>query len=121
MGEDNLRAAKNLLDQRRLRSCVSRAYFSAFSILTHKLSLIFDEFSQGRPGPSHRKLLKLTAHNLKVGNKRVHGKIQEAIHELQKARIAADYHPELTLDESVARKSVQQAGFIIEQMKKMGN
>jgi len=115
LGEENLRAAKLLLDKGLFRSSVSRAYYAAYSTLTGLFRGKSVKFRFGDSNPSHDQLLALAANNLNVSRfgKGTQFRLKKVTRDLQAARIAADYMPGRTIDENIARQMVRNAAFVV--------
>lgn len=117
MSMENLRAAKSLLDNGCLRSCVNRAYFAAYAAITSELvKLKRVEFAQGRKNPSHDQVLTMLVHNL--GAKRFGmgtlRQLNTAVRSLRRARLVADYVPGEAIDKELALMAVKDASKVLD-------
>lgn len=92
IGIDSFRAGRELIDNGRYRSSVSRFYYAAFSLLTHELSESGADFGDDQETPNHKGLPKLIA----------------IIRRLYSARISADYQRRTT-DEVITRSMMRDA------------
>ncbi len=106
MATDNLEAAKALKDSGSIRSALSRAYYSAYALLTGELQRGGQTISIGpRPNPAHEQLVTLARHNLDTSRYDERSRLQVArgLRVLRQLRTAADYDPEsvLTVDDAV--------------------
>ncbi len=97
----------------RFRSCLSRAYYAAYSKVTHELAAAPNvTFPQGREGPNHpgelgtggiRRLIE-TSMSAMSQERRV--KLSELVGALYVLRIAADYQPSSEIDAREAREAI---------------
>lgn len=114
MALDSLAAAKGLRAGGHVRSCLSRAYYSAYAAVTAELPR--DSIgSAGRSNPTHLQLAKMAKHNLDPARfgEPVRRDVARRLRRLQSLRIAADYDPEGSLDVSDAAESVMNAEWIV--------
>lgn len=114
MGTDAYQAAGELRSHP--RSCISRAYYAAYSLISSELSATKGvSFPLGRHGPSHTDLPNLIGAHLrrKFGHKHVKD-LKAAIRRLYFARLEADYEPHQKLGEDEARKAVLDARLVLE-------
>lgn len=116
---DSFESAKTLLERKRMRSSVSRAYYAAYSAITFELARTRGvTFAHGRNNPSHEQLPALIRHNL---NRRrfpdpARRDLNKALRRLRFARVEADYVPSAHCDASVARNCLRDALFVLERM-----
>lgn len=119
------RYAANELVRTRYRSCVSRAYYAAYSKVAHMLCEVGTSFPAGREGPSHPGQLpdgtvgdagirRLIMTQLVKVDERKRRALSEMIAKLYAMRLSADYHPSETLDERDAREAIQMLTTIYE-------
>ena len=101
IGIDNFRAGRELLDNKRYRSSVSRFYYAAFSLLTHEFTKVGVDFGVDQVTPNHKGLPKLVRLYLPLSMKQKTESVA-IIRRLYSARISADYQRRTT-DEAVAR------------------
>ncbi len=107
---ENYEAAKELGDARRYRSCASRAYYAAFSAVTHAVSG-HAPLTRGRETPAHAKLPQLVKDHSGL-DKQWARRVMAAIRRLYDFRIAADYQSSRTVDEGVARRARRDARLV---------
>jgi len=110
MAEESWLAANELRTSGRLRSCVSRAYYSAYAQATASLERQGIRFKEARDGPTHASLADLVVTNLKFDRKQKY-QTRRALLSLYKARVQADYFKE-DVDESFAVRALRDASMI---------
>jgi len=117
MAWDSLAAAKGLRADGRVRSCLSRAYYSAYAAVTAELPRA-SIGGEGRSNPTHLQLAKMAKHNLDPSRfgEPVRREVARRLRRLQSLRIAADYDPEGSLNASDAGESVMNAEWIVRTM-----
>jgi uncharacterized protein (UPF0332 family) len=95
IAEDTLAAANTLHTEGHLRSCVSRAYYAAYSFLASALVLEAGiAFRDDREGPEHEPLSDLVSEHLKKKLRPgVREGVRTGIRALYEARVRADYRP----------------------------
>lgn len=107
LARDARNAANGLLTQERFRSCASRAYYAAYSKVTHELVFAARlTMPPDREGPSHariRPLIETSMPNMQQ-DKRV--KLSELIGRLYTLRIDADYKPSVEVEGRDAREAI---------------
>lgn len=115
MGEDALRAAKQLHDQEHYRSSVSRSYYAAYCVLTHALEEQHVTFGRGWNNPPHEQLPRLVRGNLPLPewHKR---EINQALRRLRLHREDADYRPAGPVDRTVALDCLRDASMIVQRL-----
>ena len=107
------RQAANELVATRYRSCLSRAYYAAYSKVTHDLSAATNvTFPPGREGPNHpgetgtggiRRLIETSMPAMSPDRRR---KLSELVGELYTLRLYADYRPSIDIDAADAREAI---------------
>ena len=107
------RKAANEMVETRFRSCLSRAYYAAYSKVTHDLAAAPSvTFPQGREGPNHpgeldtggiRRLIE-TSMPAMSQERRV--KLSERVGSLYTLRLYADYRPSIEIDAREAREAI---------------
>lgn len=112
MARDARRAASRLVTED-FRSCVSRAYYAAYSKVTHELVVTAGlTMPTNREGPNHpgetgtggiRRLIETSMPNMQQ-DKRV--KLSEFIGRLYTLRIDADYKPSVEVGNRDAREAL---------------
>jgi len=110
MAIDSLEAAKSLNDSGRIRSCLSRAYYSVYAAVTGELIGRYGPMGPyGSANPSHEQIATMAAHNLdpRRFSEGERAEIKRAIKRLLSMRIEADYGPDVDLDASDAVEGVR--------------
>ncbi|MBY0311640.1 MAG: HEPN domain-containing protein [Phycisphaerales bacterium] len=110
-----MQSSKLLLEHGHFRAAVSRAYYSAYSMVTSGLIQSGHTVSVGeRPNPSHAQVAVMIQHNL---DKRRFDKI--AIRELSRKvrrlyamRLSADYAPQDSIEQAEALQAVRDASTV---------
>jgi uncharacterized protein (UPF0332 family) len=101
------RSAANGLVADRFRSCAARAYYAAYSKVTHELVVTAGlTMAENREGPSHgaiRRLIETSMPNMQQ-DKRV--KLSELIGRLYTLRIDSDYKPSTEVEGREAREAI---------------
>lgn len=113
IGQDNFRAGRELFDRKRYRSCVSRFYYAAFSVLTHELILAGAGFGDQQETPNHKGLPKLVRLHLAI-NDGPKSECISIIRRLYAARIVADYQRR-TINENISRGVMRDAANLFRQ------
>lgn len=107
LARDARNAANVLLTQDRFRSCLSRAYYAAYSKVAHELVFTAQlSMPPDREGPSHariRPIIETSMPNMRQ-DKRV--KRSELIGRLYTLRIDADYKPSVQVEGADAREAL---------------
>ena len=111
MGTDSLKAAKKLKDAGCFRSCISRAYYAAFSRVTSELIKAAGPGAFGRyRHPRHHQIPRsMDAH---LGRQLAEPDLKwlkAVIRRLYKARLDADYVSGAAVDEALARDMLRDA------------
>ncbi len=89
LARDSRRAAELLKEAGCIRSCLSRAYYSAYAVVTWRLLLDGHTVSSGDyPNPGHEQLLQLARNNLP---KVLRYEVERCLKRLRAFRLAADY------------------------------
>jgi uncharacterized protein (UPF0332 family) len=108
LSEDSLRAAEALLREGHYRSSVSRAYYSAYCAATSEIVQKLTTFSHGWKNPSHEKVPIYVQSNLTITQAKK-DTIIKLINALRFFREDADYRPQITVDEQIAKDCVRDA------------
>jgi uncharacterized protein (UPF0332 family) len=119
LSADSFESAKTLLEDKQMRSSVSRAYYAAYSATTFELSRTSGvTFAHGRNNPSHEQLPALVRHNLNRHrfSNAARRDLNTALRRLRFARVEADYVPSACCDIYVARNRLRDAFFVLERM-----
>jgi uncharacterized protein (UPF0332 family) len=110
---DSLRAAKLLLQEGFLRSCVNRSYFGAYAAATARLAERRVQFPHGGNNPTHEQLPRLILNNLELSEHNGR-RVAAAVRRLRYGRAEADYIPAAHLDRGLARDFVRDASTVLE-------
>lgn len=107
------RKTASMLVSDQYRSCLNRAYYAAYSKVTHSLAALPGvAFPSGREGPNHpgrtgtggiRRLIEDRMPNIERPQR---VKLSELIGRLYTLRCAADYRPSMTVDARDAREAI---------------
>ena len=109
LSDDSLAAAKALLRQGCLCSCISRAYYAAYSAATSELRKAKGvRFRYGWSNPSHEQLPRLIRGKLSLPESS-RRELLRAIRRLRMAREDADYRPAVSIDRILAVNIVRAA------------
>ncbi|HVX85444.1 MAG TPA: hypothetical protein VH253_11735 [Phycisphaerae bacterium] len=113
LARDSRKAASGLVLEEHFRSCLSRAYYAAYSKVAHELvTQSKTTFPPNREGPSHpgesgtggiRRLIESNMTALKPERRT---KLSEMIGRLYTLRIFADYRPSLGVGVRDAREAI---------------
>ena len=107
LARDARKAANSLLSNDHYRSAVARAYYAAYSKVTHELAVVAGlAMPSGREGPSHagvRRIIETSMPNM-AQVKRV--KLSELVGRLYTLRIDADYKPSTRVEAAEAREAI---------------
>jgi uncharacterized protein (UPF0332 family) len=112
ISQKNLRAAGSLLPIDP-RSSVSRAYYAAFSALTHVMSGRI-RFPLGRETPRHRDVPAYIATVFASRYPKDRRDLQTTIRRLYALRLQADYRSHMTIDIGSARDALRYAGLMLQ-------
>jgi len=113
LARDARKSANELIELDRFRSCISRAYYAAYSKVTQELVVTAGlAMPLDREGPNHpgrlgtggiRRLIETSMPNMQQ-DKRV--KLSELVGRLYTLRIDADYKPSVTVEGRDAREAI---------------
>ena len=92
---DNFKAAGEAKTCGRWRTCVSRAYYSAYSTIASGLARHGITHREGRMGPEHNQVPALVK---KLVPRELGSAVSDLIISLRRLRERADYHPEDDID-----------------------
>jgi uncharacterized protein (UPF0332 family) len=119
MSRDSLVAAKQLLDEGRLRSSVSRAYYAAYAAATSRLATARGiVFRHAGNNPSHEQLPELIQHYLprRAFAEHERARLKRSIRVLWMSRVEADYAPHAQVDAGTARDAVREASVVLKRL-----
>lgn len=107
LAKDARNSANILLVGERYRSCVSRAYYAAYSKVTHELVHAARlTMPPGREGPSHARIRPLIVTSMPNMRQDKRLKLSELIGRLYTLRIDADYKPSVEVKGRDAREAL---------------
>jgi uncharacterized protein (UPF0332 family) len=107
LARDARKSANGLVAQSLFRSAVSRAYYAAYSKITHELAVIAAlPMPPAREGPSHKRIRPIIESSMPNMNQAKRIKLSELIGRLYTLRIDADYKPSIEVDDTEAREAV---------------
>jgi hypothetical protein len=109
LARDSFAAAMELRRAGRFRSCVSRAYFTGFSLVAGELTSAGVTFAEGREGPEHRRVAELVKSNLPGLKPWRRIELMRLIRVLYRSRLEADYRPVIAFGGKEATDSVIRA------------
>jgi uncharacterized protein (UPF0332 family) len=104
----NTRKAAQLLKDAHFRSCVSRSYYAAFSVLNQRL-LRHERPARLYETHSHRRLPDLIEAHLLRRNPQTRRSLRTTVVRLYAARLDADYRLSRTIDQAVALNALRDA------------
>ena len=107
------RIAAQSLKQLHPRSCVSRAYYAAFSVLNERL-LPLEAPPQGYETHAHRRIPDLIHAHLLLQDERGRRSLRTTARRLYNARLDADYRRSRTEDDAIALSALRDAKAIFE-------
>ena len=119
------RKAANEMVKTRFRPCLSRAYYAAYSKVTHDLIAAGAPMPAGREGPNHpghlhtgtaatRGIRELIVQRLTGLDAKKRRALSELIGELYMLRLAADYRPSTEVEAADAREAVSMMNTVFE-------
>ena len=116
MGRQAWKAAVDLGKLRNRRSCVSRAYYAAFSAVTAEIRKITTDFPKGFEHPPHPQLGKAVKKHLTHFSKHDRDELRDALSRLYSARLDADYRHEAEPDADSTRNALRDARYVLQSM-----
>lgn len=105
MSEEARSSAQALFAARQWRSCVSRAYYAAYALLSGHVAAAGVTFPRGWEGPSHSSLRHLVAAHVRGLTTRQRQAVGTLSLQLYEWRCEADYKPSADIDEHLARNA----------------
>ena len=107
LATDARKAANVLVTQDRFRSAVSRAYYAAYSKVTHELVMTAGlMMPPGREGPSHARLRPLIETSMPGLPQPRRVALSRLVGRLHTLRIDANYKPSVQVEAREAREAV---------------
>jgi hypothetical protein len=107
MARENATAANRLVRDDLHRPGVSRAYFAAYCHVTAALTMSGHAQMSARGNPAHQKLPEMVENNLHSLPRPRRRKLANAVRELYKRRIVADYLPSSSCDGTLAHQTLR--------------
>ena len=101
------KAAQRLLETDCHRSCISRAYYAAYSALTAALIRQGITLGYGGNNPGHAGLPVLVVNNLTSLPLTARFDLNKALRRLYRARVEADYAAIIVVDNAAAKRSIR--------------
>jgi len=92
--------------ERGARPACGRAYYAAYSLLSHVLERFRIDYAHGWNNPAHADLPKYVSQIATLGPMKKQT-IRRALRRLRQRREDADYRPRVTVDKSAARESLR--------------
>ncbi len=107
LARDARKAANTLLTDDHFRSAVARAYYAAYSKVTHELAAVAGvSMPLGREGPSHSRVRRVIETSMPNMGQSKREKLSELVGRLYTLRIDADYKPSTRVDAAEAREAI---------------
>src|SRR5436190_22725016 len=107
VARDARKAANVLATDGRFRSCVARAYYAAYSKVSHELAFTAGlQMPPGREGPSHARLRPLIETSMPNMAQPKREKLSELVGRLYTMRVDADYKPSTRVEDAEAREAI---------------
>jgi uncharacterized protein (UPF0332 family) len=107
LARDARKAASRLLGEALFRSCVSRAYYAAYSKVSHELVVTAGlVMAADREGPAHASVRRLIETSMPNMEERKRVRLSELVGRLYTLRIDADYKPSVDVDSAEAREAM---------------
>jgi uncharacterized protein (UPF0332 family) len=107
VARDARKSASSLLTEDHYRSAVARAYYAAYSKITHELVATAGlPMPPGREGPKHRRIRAVIKTSMPNMTQAKRDKLSEMLGRLYVLRIEADYRPSSSVGSTEARAAV---------------
>lgn len=107
LARDARKVASRLVTEDQFRSCASRAYYAAYSKVTHELVVTARlPMPPGREGPSHARIRPLIESSMPNMETPRRVKLSELIGRLYTLRVDADYKPSVEVEGADAREAL---------------
>ena len=107
LAHDARKAANVLVTEDRYRSAVARAYYAAYSKVTHELVATAGlAMPPGREGPSHARLRPIIETSMPKMAQKKREKLSELVGRLYTLRVDADYKPSTSVEAREARQAL---------------
>ena len=108
MGEENLKAAQQLLEEQCYRSSVTRAYYAVYCVMTSELVKRGASFPRGWNNPAHDQLPDMVLNNTDYPQN-IRRRLRQTLIILRRAREDSDYRPSVSVDRAIALESIRRA------------
>ena len=112
LSRDAMLAARQLLNENRLRSSASRAYYAAYSAVAARMTEKAVTFPRGWNNPSHDQLVPWLTRNSQWSQNR-RRQLVYAMRRLRDGRETADYRPKISLTRGDAIRSMRDADLVM--------
>jgi uncharacterized protein (UPF0332 family) len=107
LARDARKAANTLVTEDRFRSCVARAYYAAYSKVTHELVVTAGlDMPPNREGPSHARIRPIIETSMPNMTQSKREKLSELVGRLYTLRVDADYKPSTRVEGVEAREAI---------------
>ena len=107
VARDARKAASRLLTENHYRSAVARAYYAAYSKVTHELVATAGlPMPPGREGPNHVRVRRVIESSMPDMPQAKRDKLSEILGRLYAIRIEADYRPSSAVGITEARAAI---------------
>ena len=106
LARDSRKAASELVRADRFRAGASRAYYAAYSIVTHEFNRLGLPMPRGREGPSHNKLRSLILANMNRLQRKDREALASIVGRLYTLRVQSDYCPSAVVDARDAHEAI---------------
>lgn len=104
---DARKSASTLLVEDHFRSAVARAYYAAYSKVTHELATVAGlPMPPGREGPTHSRIRSVIETSMPNMDQAKRDKLSEMLGRLYTLRIEADYRPSSPVGAPEARAAI---------------
>ena len=115
VARDARQAANRLVTENHYRSAVARAYYAAYSKITHELVATAGLLMPpGREGPSHSRIRPIIETSMPNMAQEKRDKLSEMLGRLYALRIEADYRPSSEVEGTEAREAISMMKTIFE-------
>jgi uncharacterized protein (UPF0332 family) len=107
VANDARQAANQLITEDRFRSCAARAYYAAYSKVTHELVLTAGlPLPPDREGFGHRRTREVILTSMPGMDQDKRDKLSELVGRLYTLRVDADYKPSTVVENREAREAM---------------
>ncbi|MHB1157730.1 MAG: HEPN domain-containing protein [Phycisphaerales bacterium] len=113
MSRQSYKAAEHLQRLRNFRSCISRAYYAAFSAVTDGVRKYTTRFDDGYEHPPHRQVSRFVRKHLTQFSKSDRQELARAVERLRQARLDADYRHKTDPTDLESRLAMIDAKYVL--------